>query len=457
MQACRAGALSLALAALACDAATFTWLGEPAAGERSYATAVSADGKVVVGYIGWDDGAEAFRYEDGVMAGLGDLPGRDHLASYAFDVSGDGSVIVGRSGTYSDPQREGFRHEHGTMTGLGFLPPGALTPDSSASSVSHDGTVIVGDSTSAEGSRAVVFQNGAWVSIGVLHEGDASGASAVSGDGRVIVGGSGPFFFGDEGFVFRDGTMAEIGRLHGVLRTAPAASSTDGSVIVGYTLADDPDPEAFRFRDGVLTGLGFLPGGTGSMAHDVSADGTLIVGEANQLHIQGYTPATPVLWTEDGRIIRLNDLLLGQGAPGISRWRLLYGRVKGVSADGRTLVGSAYHAGVGWQAFVATIDGITAPDGDGDGVFDVVDNCMDIANADQRDSNRDFIGNVCDADLNQDYLAVNFADLALFRARLGTEDQDADLDGNGIVNFADLARFRALFGRPPGPSGWDLP
>jgi hypothetical protein len=50
MQACRAGALSLALASIACGAATYAWIGEPATGERSDATAVSADGEVVAGY-----------------------------------------------------------------------------------------------------------------------------------------------------------------------------------------------------------------------------------------------------------------------------------------------------------------------------------------------------------------------------------------------------------------------
>jgi hypothetical protein len=95
-------------------------------------------------------------------------------------------------------------------------------------------------------------------------------------------------------------------------------------------------------------------------------------------------------------------------------------------------------------------------DADGDEVPDIVDNCIEQPNADQRDSNGDNYGNVCDADLNNSGGVVNFADLALFRAAFGTGNADADLNGDGgVVNFADLATFRARFGRSPGPSGFN--
>ena len=48
---------------------------------------------------------------------------------------------------------------------------------------------------------------------------------------------------------------------------------------------------------------------------------------------------------------------------------------------------------------------------------------------------------------------MNFADLAIMKSRFGSNNADADLDGNGIVNFADLAIAKSLFGKAPGPSG----
>jgi len=95
-----------------------------------------------------------------------------------------------------------------------------------------------------------------------------------------------------------------------------------------------------------------------------------------------------------------------------------------------------------------------SPDSDGDGIGDNLDNCIQVPNADQRNSNAavDLYGNRCDADLNDDGF-VNIADLAAFKSVFGTADADADLDGSGFVNIADLAIFKSLFGKPPGPSG----
>lgn len=93
-----------------------------------------------------------------------------------------------------------------------------------------------------------------------------------------------------------------------------------------------------------------------------------------------------------------------------------------------------------------------AIDTDSDGIADSVDNCSTVANVDQRDTDGDGYGNLCDADLDNNGF-VNFSDLSLFKQRFGTSDTDANLDGIGIVNFADLAIFKSLFGRAPGPSG----
>lgn len=89
-------------------------------------------------------------------------------------------------------------------------------------------------------------------------------------------------------------------------------------------------------------------------------------------------------------------------------------------------------------------------DADGDGVADSVDNCSQLANLDQRDTNGDGFGNVCDPDLDNNNI-VNVIDLGLFKSVFFTGDADADFDGNGVVNVVDLGTLKVFFFGPPGP------
>lgn len=91
-------------------------------------------------------------------------------------------------------------------------------------------------------------------------------------------------------------------------------------------------------------------------------------------------------------------------------------------------------------------------DADGDTVTDFEDNCIGFFNPNQRDTDGDGFGNLCDADLNQDDI-VNVLDLGLFRQRMMSADEDADFDGDGLVNVVDLGLLRTLFFAPPGPAG----
>jgi Thrombospondin type 3 repeat len=78
-----------------------------------------------------------------------------------------------------------------------------------------------------------------------------------------------------------------------------------------------------------------------------------------------------------------------------------------------------------------------APDTDTDSVRDFMDNCTLDPNTDQRDSDSDHYGNVCDAALDNDG-QINFSDLGVMKQRFFSNDPDADLDGDGNVNFVDL-------------------
>ena len=91
-------------------------------------------------------------------------------------------------------------------------------------------------------------------------------------------------------------------------------------------------------------------------------------------------------------------------------------------------------------------------DTDGDGIPDNLDNCIDVANADQRDTDGDGYGNMCDGDLNNDGV-VDSVDLGLLKQVFMTNNANADFNGDGIVNSLDLGLFKKMYNKPPGPSG----
>jgi sugar lactone lactonase YvrE len=105
-------------------------------------------------------------------------------------------------------------------------------------------------------------------------------------------------------------------------------------------------------------------------------------------------------------------------------------------------------------------------DDDGDGDPDTEDNCRLVANPQQTDSNQDGYGNLCDGDFTGAGSGslgdgvVNALDLGEFKAaylsQSGQPRYDAaiDLDSDGAINAVDLGIFRGLFLRPAGPSGY---
>ena len=107
-------------------------------------------------------------------------------------------------------------------------------------------------------------------------------------------------------------------------------------------------------------------------------------------------------------------------------------------------------------AFLLTSTQALAADNDGDGVDDAEDNCILVANADQRDTDGDQYGNICDADFNQD-LTTDLSDFSIFRGAFTTAGPDEDLNGDGTVDLDDFSLFRIEFASAPGPSCVDNP
>lgn len=83
-------------------------------------------------------------------------------------------------------------------------------------------------------------------------------------------------------------------------------------------------------------------------------------------------------------------------------------------------------------------------DNDNDKVIDANVNCPHHFNPDQRDSDGDGFGNVCDADFDGDGI-VSLPDLVHFKSVFGSKNPAADLNGDGVVNLVDLVRFKTLF------------
>jgi hypothetical protein len=91
-------------------------------------------------------------------------------------------------------------------------------------------------------------------------------------------------------------------------------------------------------------------------------------------------------------------------------------------------------------------------DTDGDGVADNADNCKLVANTNQRNTDGDNFGNICDPDFNQNGL-VDPTDFSRLKSKLGTPSANEDLNGNGIVDPTDFSLLKTYLGKAPGPSG----
>ena len=167
---------------------------------HSVAQGVSNDGSVVVGYFGYQIFGttatnEAFIWSQpsgivplGYLAGGGAVPD-----SFASAVSADGKIIAGSS-TDASGNFQAFGLDPGDRNGgPRNIENLAATPQSDARGMSVDGSVIVGVGNDAQ-NKAEAFrwtQAGGMVGLGFLNPTDvASTGLGVSADGRVVIGAS---------------------------------------------------------------------------------------------------------------------------------------------------------------------------------------------------------------------------------------------------------------------------
>ncbi|OHB69636.1 MAG: hypothetical protein A2V70_07335 [Planctomycetes bacterium RBG_13_63_9] len=274
-------------------AASFEVLAQfPAPGTDTYALAVSADGQVVVG-AGMDGVERPFRWTaaEGMVGFTGN-------AGRAYDLSADGSVVVGFLRGGPSWLIEAFRWTQ--QEGVVILP---MPPD--------------------------------WD--------DNTTATGVSAHGSIIVGKAGSY---DDGRLFRwteSEGMVDLGRQG---RSGPGSCpqiSPDGSVIVG----NDPERGAFRWtQETGRTYLGTLPDALGNpFAYNVSADGSAIVGTIP--YGVGESGDAPFRWTEEEGIVVLAKADVGDAAGD----EVFEGWATAVSRDGSVVVGmDTYYGPFIWDA-----------------------------------------------------------------------------------------------------------
>src|SRR5919198_690966 len=176
--------------AAASGAASFQPLGlGPAGGVQSFAWDVSADGSVVVGTSWVQDGPffppHAVRWVSGTVQDLGALNPNAHEAQ-ALAVSDDGSRVVGWARGTSGFQRPFLWTAAGGMQELANVPGS----DAIATDISRDGNVIGGQFyVDAEGSwHAFRWSGGVVTDLGFLPGGRDSKAQAVCGLGAAVAG-----------------------------------------------------------------------------------------------------------------------------------------------------------------------------------------------------------------------------------------------------------------------------
>ncbi|MBP7147211.1 MAG: hypothetical protein KBD01_06680 [Acidobacteria bacterium] len=308
--------------------------------------ALSDDGSTVVGNIAVEDPVFGWVMQAGIWLGgdtwrpLGALGGSEPCGtdwSSAYDVSGDGSRVVGLS--YIGPAACVDAHGFAWDEQAGMVDLGSIVPErySRANAISADGQVIVGWSDQTTGSRAgAKWDHGAgpeWFlpEHSRVFAGEATG---VSSDGRFIVGGE---------------------------YSAPPATGNFGPWA---------EPWLWSAETGVVP-LGTVKGFRGSVidgqhyARDVSDDGSVVVGQ-DTLFLTGEQWA--FIWTGQTGISALQDWVRARTDPATqakicsikrgmlpcSGWN--FWNTAAISNDGKTIVGTGANPDGMFQAFMIKID-----------------------------------------------------------------------------------------------------
>ncbi|MBX3359707.1 MAG: hypothetical protein KF745_14905 [Phycisphaeraceae bacterium] len=412
-----------------------------------YAMGLSADGSKISGiYLGNDGWYHSYRWSQAEGTVL--IPELCTVEStYLSRISGDGNTQFGFLFQCVDTPECPFcggwgaaRWVDGQGTSyMGYVAGGNeyIGDPSEVHAASHDGSVLVGASTTV----TEEFPDGAvhgfrWtaatgmVDLGEVPFSQQSWATSVSGDGSKVLVHTLQAYYDNDGellstpfetYLWTEENGFEQIPLTGVptnlVNSQPVAISADGSTVIGiastqFVTSSYGSFLAYRWTesDGLVL-LGARPdlGLPHSRPVAASADGSIIVGT---LIASNLGNSTPFIWDE-AHGIRVLAEVLAQGGADMSDWVLK--QVSGVSADGKTVAGWGYREvdpefGLASDAWIATLsDGPGCPaDFDGNGAVEPTDIAVFI--------------NAWLTSLQQGTLA-------------------GDFDGNGVVEPVDIAQF----------------
>jgi uncharacterized membrane protein len=311
--------------------------------EHCHITALSGDGLTAAGFCERTTGLVGVTWR--AQTGLQPLQipaGSTYVIGQA--VNGDGSIVAGHKKNASGQSLLPTKWVNGVPTSLDN-PMG----NAEARALSSDGSIIAGLSYNGTTPQAARWTSSGMQPLGTL--GGHSLGMAISANGSVIVGDAVVTGLGDRAYRWTAATgMVALSSPQFWLGTHASGTNAAGDVIVGWAEVG----YAFRWTlSGGMENLGTIGGAARSLA--VSADGETIVGLAQVFGPQVSGPHA-TLWTRATGMIDLNTYL---PTLGVDLTGLTLTQCNAISADGKTIVGEAYHVlsptQSRYESFIVTI------------------------------------------------------------------------------------------------------
>jgi probable HAF family extracellular repeat protein len=312
---------------------TITPVGAGPIGPTFFAGSVSADGSTFIGQKSDTPGGTPYPARWTTTLGVQDMrPLLGGISPRVEGVDGTGSVLIG-----FDLFSGNFHATRWTAAGgnedLG-PGPGASATASSASRVSADSRVIFGGWVGTNQTKGLLrwTREQGMQDIGPVFGASQYSIEGVSGDGGAIAG----YAVVNASYVGFKWTQSvsfvALAPLSIGMPSAALGISQDAVFTVGYSYLNHN--RATRWgSDGIPQNLGVLSGGIDSYAYATSADDSVVVGVSDAALLGDRA----FLWTSSLGMVDLNTYLPTLGMD-LSRWTLI--NCRGISADGRTIVGN---------------------------------------------------------------------------------------------------------------------